>query len=171
MLSHTASHMACPSYASMVSHVHFNSNVVHTSNHVPGKPPVDLWQHLVEISRCSFYRAHKRKRQADAVGALCDALQSLDSGSSLCARFKRVCLDGSECDVPRPDTDKTYVVNGMLEALENSSEKSEEQRRLEDLEFERLSQTVNLFGCEDNGKEEASSADSYYVDVSQHALQ
>ena len=60
---------------------------------------------------------------------------------------------------------------GMLEALENSSEKSEEQRRLEDLEFERLSQTVNLFGFEDNGKEEASSADSYSVDVFQHAVQ
>ena len=105
------------------------------------------------------------------MGSLCDALQSVDLGSSLCARFKRVCLDGSECDVPRPDTEKTYVVKGMLEVLENSSEKSEEQRCLEDLEFERLSETMNLFGFEDNGKEEASSADSYSVDVSQHAVQ
>jgi len=96
MLSHTASHIACPSYASMVRHVQYNPNIVHTSNHVPGKPSVDLWQHLVEISRCSFYRAHKRKRQAEAVGALCDALQSMHLESSLCARFKRLCLDETE---------------------------------------------------------------------------
>ena len=92
--------------------------------------------------------------------ALRDALQSVDLGSSLCARFKRVCLDETECVVQRPYTVKTYVDKGMLETLENSSES---RRRCEDLEFMRLSQIGNLFGFEDDGKSEASSADSYSV--------
>ena len=79
-----------------------------------------------------------------------------------------MCLDETECVVQRPYTVKTFVDKGMLEALGNSSES---RRCIEDLEFMRLSQIGNLFGLEEDGKNEASSADSYSVDVSLHAVQ
>ena len=80
----------------MVSHITC-SNVS-----LPQTPPkelykVDLWQHLVNVTHCSFRKAVKRKQDLDREGALCDSFESLGLEKKkeycLTSSFKRLCLD------------------------------------------------------------------------------
>ena len=95
-------------HISMVSHIVHVSNSFHTSMFDDGvKPEFNLWQHLVDISRLSFTRAIKRKRELEAGSALCDALETLSISKPQCEpldlSFKKLCLVDSEeaCDDSR----------------------------------------------------------------------
>ena len=65
----------------------------------PEKPTFDIWQHLVNISKCSFSYAMKRSREQEAESALCMSMdemrlgkrKSTDSDESLESAMRQKC--------------------------------------------------------------------------------
>ena len=46
----------------------------------PEKPTFDIWQHLVNISKCSFSYSMKRSREQEAESSLCMSMDEMRLG-------------------------------------------------------------------------------------------